>query len=185
MTGVSHGCNHHEAMTTHTFFIPGKPAAWGIVLAGRFLGHKGGKPLISTTANLRSRPKGSSAPKEQFPKGWKANAVKLITAAWKGDPPITGPVLLDVVAVFPRTKGLDCRHKRKPCSCTPEKLDGRSIPHTSTPDRTNILKLAEDAVVAAGVIEDDRLVWGGTKPTVKRYAATGEEPGVTITVTKD
>jgi len=169
-------------MTGLTITIPGQPVAWGIVLSGRIVGKdKRGQPLIACKANLRTRPKKSKKPKTEFPRGWRDMASRLMALHWKG-PPMEGPMLLDVEAVFPRPKSLDCQHKRQPCSCPSEKLDGRAMPHTSRGDRTNIVKLAEDALVHAGVIEDDRWVYGGTKPPLKRYAARGEDAHVKVTI---
>tara|TARA_R110000803_G_scaffold76945_1_gene141732 strand:- start:578 stop:901 length:324 start_codon:yes stop_codon:yes gene_type:complete len=59
-------------------------------------------------------------------------------------------------------------------------LAGEGLPYTSTPDATNVHKLAEDALVKARVIEDDRLVceYGGSA----RYAARGEDAHVRVSV---
>ena len=111
---------------------------------------------------------------------WQQDAIARMKWAHGSRPPVHDPVRLEILALFPRPKDFDCTHKRKPCSCPPEKLDGRARPHASTPDLTNIVKLAEDAVTRAGVIHDDCLVGGQVND--KRYAAADEEPGVYITL---
>jgi Holliday junction resolvase RusA-like endonuclease len=111
---------------------------------------------------------------------WQRAAIALIRQQWGPREAMSGAVRLQVTGVFLRPKRLDCQHKRKPCSCPPEMLDGRPMPHTSTPDATNVHKLAEDALVKAGVLVDDRLVveYSGSM----RYAARGEAPCVCISV---
>ena len=150
-------------MALSRFVIPGEPRGWRVQIAVR-----GGKPFTRLADNAQS---------------WRDDAVMHIGIRWSSGgfrrPAIRpGPLVLHVQAVFTRPKRMDCGHTRKPCSCPPEKLDGRSLPHTSTPDMTNILKLAEDSLKLAGVIDDDR--WVCRQSTNKRYAEINEEPHVEI-----
>ena len=162
-------------MTTHTFIIPGKPAGWRIQYVPRKVG-RGAKAKVFV-----------DTPLSDVAKRWQKPAIQQLRLEHRGDP-ITGPMRIEVWAVWPRIVDHDCTHsprgwdpaRTKPCSCPPEKLDGRARWHTSTPDYTNVYKLAEDALSKAGVIDDDRYQCkqGGSD----RYAARGEEPHVRIVV---
>jgi len=158
---------------SHTFTIPGKPAGWRIQYRAYVIGKKKARVDTRLADNAEA---------------WQKPAIVRLRMAWGSRAPLTGPLKVEVYAVFPRAKHHDCQHtprgwdpsRTKPCSCPPEKLDGRALWHTSTSDYTNVKKLAEDALTKAGVIEDDRLtcVPGG----LARYAARGEEPHVRIVV---
>lgn len=119
---------------------------------------------------------------------WQQDAIARMKWAHGSRPPIHDPVRLEILALFPRPQDFDCQHKPIRCPdrppgkrlCPPEKMSGAARPHASTPDLTNIVKLAEDAVTRAGVIHDDCLVGGQVND--KRYAAADEEPGVYITL---
>jgi len=148
---------------SETFTIPGPPAGWRTQHSGRHVGK--GKVIVTT----RLADPGD---------GWQKAAIARLRFAYRGKP-MTGPLRIRVDGVYPRPKRLDCPHVRA-CSCGPEMLTGEAQWFTSTPDATNVHKLAEDALVKAGVIEDDRLVcdYGGSA----RYAAKGEDPHVRITI---
>lgn len=83
--------------------------------------------------------------------------------------PITGPLMLSVVFLFPRPARL-CRKKDPP---------GR-IPHAAKPDIDNALKAVMDALTVIGVWKDDAQVSLG--PCPKFYAAVDERPGALIVV---
>ena len=115
------------------------------------------------------------------PERWQIDAIVRIRYAYQG-PALECPVELEIEALMQRPGSFDCTHTSRPrrCACGPAELDGAARPHTSTPDLTNILKLAEDALVKAGVLVDDRYVT--RQITSKRYAARDEPVGVTLTL---
>ncbi len=157
-----------------TFVIPGEPAGWRIQYVPRKVGRgRIAKVFVDT-------------PLSDVAQRWQKPAIKQLR--YERGPTIHGPVSVSVYSVWPRNKDHDCTHtprgwdpgRKKPCPCPPEKLDGRARWKTSVPDHTNVFKLAEDALVKAGVIEDDRaqVLPGG----VDRFARRGEEPHVRIVV---
>lgn len=89
-----------------------------------------------------------------------------------------GPVVLRIVAVFPRL----------PSQCRRAKRDGRllggwsewRIPLASLPDWDNIAKAVCDGITRAGLWPDDRRVVDGR--VVKWRAAIGEAPHTEVTV---
>jgi len=117
-------------------------------------------------------------------KKWRAQVVAMLKLQWGARAPLEERVGIEVIAIFPRAATMDCDHSSRPrrCACTPAMIDG-SMPlaHLGTPDLTNVLKLAEDALKIAGIIVDDRVV--GRQINDKRFARRGESPGVTIRLT--
>ena len=92
--------------------------------------------------------------------------------------PFNAPLAAVIVAVFARPKGLDCSHKRQPCSCADD-WRGRQ-PHIGKPDLDNIAKAVGDALQFGGVVADDsRIVEMMARKT---YGAVGEQPRVEVTV---
>jgi len=112
-------------------------------------------------------------------KAWQKMAVALMRQQWTGEP-LTCGVRVYVEGVFPRPNYFDCDHKRKPCSCPPEMLNGEPRDHLTTPDLTNVFKLAEDALVRARVLGDDKTVCSTGADA--RYAAAGCDPYVMVTM---
>lgn len=127
------------------------------------------KSLVVTVAGT-PRPQ----PRPRFVKGrvvstadpkaklWRAavdRAVRLaISASQRATPLFTGPVRLHAVFTFAPPKGHEYR---------------MDLPHTHKPDASNLLKLVEDVMEAAGVFGNDSQVsapapvkWWGTKPGV-------------------
>ena len=149
------------------FRIPGEPRGWRV--------------------NTNTRGGFASTHLTKHAKAWRADAVRLLTLRVGNLQPLEDALFIRVDAVFARPKRLDCSHSPS-CStrdesarlCAPHVVAGASQHHLSTPDATNVHKLAEDALVKAGVIRDDRFVarYAGSK----RYARRGEEPFVEITV---
>lgn len=142
-----------------TFTIPGDPRGW--------------------RQNHTARGRGTTSYLVDNAKAWQKNAIALMRFAWGCRPPMDGASCVRVEGVFARPQRLDCPHKRA-CSCGPEMRSGESVPHLTTPDATNVHKLAEDALVKAGVLLDDRYVceYSGAM----RYAANNEQPHVRVTV---
>lgn len=148
--------------------IPGQPRGWRQNHTGRAVGRGPNAKVIVTSYLVENAAK------------WQKDAVHLIRRAWGSTPTMDCALSLRVEAVWARPGYMECSHKRKPCSCAPEHLAGVSLPYLGVPDLTNVYKLAEDALVKAGVIEDDRLVCESSG--VARYAARGEEAHVEITI---
>jgi Holliday junction resolvase RusA-like endonuclease len=101
-------------------------------------------------------------------RNWKATAQAHMLAQMNGAPPLQGPLIVDVVAVF--TLARSHWRKREPVP---------SQPHESAPDWDNVGKIVGDA--GNGVLWlDDRQIYRGT--VEKRVGAQGEAPSVTVTV---
>lgn len=143
---------------THTFTIHGKPAGWRIV-------HNTQGKTVRTNLVKNA-------------KAWRKRAVKSIRAAWDGVV-VDEPAEVRVLALFPRPKRLTCSHKRE-CSCSGPAVTGERVPYATTPDATNVHKLAEDALVVAGVLSDDRIVYRYSGECW--YAGADEEPMVVVAV---
>ena len=104
---------------------------------------------------------------------WEHLAAEYLRAAWRQAPIARDvPVVVEVVALFDRPQRLRGT-KRRPAD--PERL-----PHVGKPDADNVSKIALDALVLAGVLEDDACV--SDAHTRKRYTGAGELPGVRVTV---
>lgn len=93
--------------------------------------------------------------------------------------PIRAPIRIRIDAFFPR-----CEYHAKKKFPKGHVFSGpipeTSFPHTAKPDKDNIEKAVLDAIKAAGVYEDDCLVFGG--PTEKWYCGVGYDPGVRILI---
>lgn len=106
-------------------------------------------------------------------RNWEAAAALQLRAAT----PIrgyTGAVSVRIVAVWSRPK-------RRPASIAPEDWsgDGR-LWRPAVPDLDNVEKCCLDAIQAAGVLVDDRIVC--VLESAKVYGATGEDDHVEITI---
>jgi len=109
---------------------------------------------------------------------WEHFAAAELRAAWAGlaaefRPDVTGPIGLEIVAVFERTKPLleqfrDGRYKRPTCR----------LPFVQKPDADNVAKSACDALEKAGVFADDKAI--ALLTVGKHYAMIGELPHVEI-----
>ena len=102
---------------------------------------------------------------------WETAAAHLMAYEWKQEHPpgvrATGPLVLDVTAVFQRPKRLIW--KRRPME---------REPHDRRPDLDNVIKAAADAVQASGIIDDDGAICA--IQARKCYAAGDESPHVAI-----
>jgi Holliday junction resolvase RusA-like endonuclease len=87
-------------------------------------------------------------------------------------PTITGPVSLSIIFLFPRPKA----HYSKNGSLKP------SAPsfHSVKPDGSKCLRSTEDALVDAGILQDDARI--AISSHTKRYITPGEHPGAIITI---
>jgi crossover junction endodeoxyribonuclease RusA len=87
-------------------------------------------------------------------------------------PTITGPVSLSCVFLFPRPKS----HYTAKGTLKP------SAPafHSVKPDGSKCLRSTEDALVDAGLLQDDARI--AVSSYTKRYTTSGEHPGALITL---
>ena len=132
-----------------------------------------GRPRVSV---FRGRPRIRTP---QRTAKWESMAANVLREAWSQEP-LAGPVTVSVLVSMPRPLRLICSHVRT-CSCSSLVKSGAATVHTGKPDLDNLIKAALDALVRAGVVEDDRQVVGIA--ATKHYAAVGATPGVTFAVT--
>ncbi len=97
-----------------------------------------------------------------------------LLAALHDELPLTGPLWVDLIAIFPRTKALSFRYKNGTY-----KHGTSRILHTVKPDEDNIRKCVLDGI--GDYIEggDSRVV-GGT--TLKVYCSVDEKPGTLVRI---
>lgn len=84
--------------------------------------------------------------------------------------PLSGPLRVDCVFVFPRTKGQQWKKRPMP-----------RLPHTKKPDRDNIDKAVLDALTGILWVDDCQVCAGSLE---KWIAAGDEQPHVKVTVTE-
>ena len=90
--------------------------------------------------------------------------------------PIEGAVQLQVIALFPRTKGLLQQYKR-----TGEYKHGTErIPFIQRPDFDNVSKPICDGITQAGVWHDDKQVYEAN--IEMWYCGIGEKPGTHVII---
>ncbi len=95
--------------------------------------------------------------------GFKRVVQMFVRQAWRGGP-VKGPVSLVAVFVFPRPQRL--------------KEGGRAW-HVCKPDSDNLVKAVKDALTQIVWVDDSQVCEECVR---KRYAATGEEEGVELTI---
>lgn len=87
-------------------------------------------------------------------------------------PTITGPISLSIVFLFPRPKAhYTTKGTLKPSA---------PVFHTVKPDGSKCLRSTEDALVDAGLIQDDARICISFH--TKRYTTSTEHPGALITI---
>ena len=87
-------------------------------------------------------------------------------------PTITGPISLSIVFLFPRPKShYSTKGTLKPSAPTF---------HAVKPDGSKCLRSTEDALVDAGLIQDDARI--AISSHVKRYCTSSEHHGAIITI---
>lgn len=101
---------------------------------------------------------------------WELRAEELARRAWGERAPLDCPVGLEVVEVLARPQRL---HRKRDAP-------GRLVAGRGKPDLDNVVKLASDVLVRAGVMVDDtRVAW---LVAWKWYAALGEQPRTEVRV---
>jgi len=87
-------------------------------------------------------------------RAWMEAAVVMLREQRQGEP-FAGPVAVEIVAYWPLPKS-------RPAWCTKERWKDRvailGIPYATKPDADNVGKIVLDAMVEAGLLEDDRFV---------------------------
>jgi Holliday junction resolvase RusA-like endonuclease len=94
--------------------------------------------------------------------------IRLAALAVYQGPPLSGPLRVDVVAVFPRPQAITWKTRPMP-----------RIWHIKKPDRDNIDKLILDALTDVIWLDDKQVCAGGV---TKQVAAGGESPHLLIRV---
>lgn len=90
--------------------------------------------------------------------------------------PIEGPVVLQIIALFPRKKDLLFKYKR-----TGEyKHPTHRLPFPQRPDFDNVSKPICDGITRAGVWVDDKQVYEANIEMY--YCAIGEKPGTQVII---
>lgn len=120
-----------------------------------------------TKATIRGKHAGVYTPKGPHD-AFKAEVALAVGRAWDS-PPVAEPVRVDVLFLFPRTKGQ--MWKRKPMP---------RLHHTKKPDRDNLDKAVLDALKGIVWIDDSQVCQGQLN---KWIAAGDEQPGVELTIT--
>ena len=87
-------------------------------------------------------------------RAWMEAAVVMLREQRQGEP-FAGPVAVEIVAYWPLPK-------TRPAWCTKERWKDRAatlgISYATKPDADNVAKIVLDAMVEAGILEDDRFV---------------------------
>ena len=87
-------------------------------------------------------------------RAWMDAAVTMLREQRRGEA-IAGPVAVEIVAIWPMPKA-------RPAWCDRERWKRREetlgIPYATKPDVDNVGKIVLDALVEAGILEDDRFV---------------------------
>lgn len=100
---------------------------------------------------------------------FKASVKHEAKAAYDG-PPLSGPIRIDCVFIFPRPKGMIWKTKPMP-----------RVPHVSKPDTDNVVKAVKDAL--SGIIwRDDAQVY---QEFCTKWVAAGDEQPRTIVTIRD
>lgn len=87
-------------------------------------------------------------------RAWMEAATTMLREQREACCPYTGPVRVEMVATWPLAR-------TRPAWCSREAWAtrrDRPVPYATAPDVDNVGKLALDAAVAAGILEDDRIV---------------------------
>lgn len=142
------------------FFVPGIPATAGSKRPFIYKSKKDGKQRVAMCPdNKRQKP-------------WMSDVKYYAQMAMEGMAPLTGAVKMDVVFGFARPKA----HYGSGKNNRMLKL-GAPKHHTIKPDRTKLLRAAEDALKGVVWIDDSQVVAGDVQ---KVYSNT---PGALVSIT--
>jgi len=94
--------------------------------------------------------------------------------------PLDGPLVLRIIAVYPRL-ACQCVRAKRTGLLLGGMTEGR-IPKPSRPDWDNLGKSISDGINASGLWTDDARVFDGR--VVKRFAASGEFPHVEVIISE-
>lgn len=145
-------------MTVHTFEIAGKPRPQGSLRLARNP-HTGKEFATYSTSTVEHR----------------NLAIATLHQAWAPNPPRGGAIALDATFRFPRPAS---HHGTGRNAGT---LKATAPTHmTVTPDLDKLLRLIGDALVIAGIIEDDSQI---VTITARKLWADQRIPGTTLKVT--
>jgi len=145
----------------------------------RVTGKPEGQPRVKARA-VKNKNTGKSFATVYTPKtnaGFKDD-VMIQARRHKPVAPLTGPLRVDIEAIFRRPKKHFWTGKRAHLL-----RDDAPTMHTRTPDRDNVDKLILDALTNVGFWLDDCQVCAGE--VRKRYADPGEETGAIITICEE
>lgn len=147
-------------MATISFTVPAVPVAQPRTKATSI----GGRTRVYTPTTI-----GTGDTKRPHPiHAFKATVRMAAREAYQG-PPLTGPLRIDVLFVFPRESSKVWKKREMP-----------RYPHTVKPDRDNCDKAVLDALKGT-VIADDCQAYSGT---IEKWRAAGDEqPHCVVTVT--
>lgn len=96
------------------------------------------------------------------------HAVREASTTAHPDGPLTGPLRIDLVFVFPRPAGMFWKTKPMP-----------RVPHTKKPDRDNVDKAILDAMKSIIFVDDAQVCDG----RIQKWIASGDEqPHVEVTI---
>ena len=105
---------------------------------------------------------------------WKTSVSQV--AADSGMVPLSGPLLLEIIFVFPRPKGHFGTGKNENAL-----KSGAPVYHTVKPDATKLTRSTEDALTGIAWRDDAQVA---VQVITKRYAMPGTPPGAIISITE-
>lgn len=95
-------------------------------------------------------------------------AIRILFAEAYQGPPIEGPVMMQITAVFPRPKGMIWKSKDMP-----------RVPHAKKPDHDNVAKSVCDALNQLAFRDDSQIYYS---IVMKFIASGGEQPHTRIVI---
>ncbi len=148
-------------MTIYRVTLPFAPIGKGRARAAIFKSKKPGKGFGKSMVRMYTPNKTEN---------WEDRAALLIRQAL-GSPMLSGPLRLDILAVFPRTQTMQAK-----------KYPNRREWHITKPDKDNCEKCIADSLTKSGVIKDDCIICAGEMR--KFIANKTEQPFTEITITE-
>lgn len=150
-------------MTKITFTIPAVPVAQPRQRTR--VVQKGGKTFPQ---NYQPQTVGTGADRRPHPVVEFKHAVRKAASEAHAGSPLTGPLRVDLVMVFPRPAGMFWKTKPMP-----------RVPHVKTPDRDNVDKAILDAMKSIIFVDDAQVCDG----RIQKFVAAGhEQPHVEVSI---